>query len=86
MLSVLTLTTRIPWWRPAFSGTVADSYGAGSNQCGSSFYGPAYGGGVNHQGVGVDGSQPSVAAGYPLSIGSASTLGPGLSLGYSWRR
>ena len=24
-----------------FSGTVADSHGAGSNQCGSSFYGPA---------------------------------------------
>ena len=68
---------------PAFSGTVADSYGAGSNQCGSSFYGPAYGGGVSHQGVGAGGSQPSVAAGYPSGIGSASTLGPGLSLGYS---
>ena len=72
---------RIP--APAFSGTVADSYGAGNNQCGSSFYGPAYGGGVGHQGVGASGSQPNVVAGYPSSIGSASTLGPGLSLGYS---
>ena len=41
------------------------------------------GGGVNHQGVGVGGSQPNVAAGYPSSVGSAGTLRPGLSLGYS---
>ena len=69
---------------PTFSGTAVDFHGgAGSNQCGSSFYGPAYGGGVNHQGVGVGVSQPNVAAGYPSSVGSGSNLGPGRSLGYS---
>ena len=52
--------------------------GAGNNQSGSSFYGPA-----SHQGVGAGGRQLNVVAGYPSSIGSASTLGPGLSLGYS---
>ena len=29
-----------------FYGTAADSHGAENNQCGSSFYGPAFGGGV----------------------------------------
>ena len=50
---------------------------------GSSFYGPAYGGGVYHQGVGAGVSQPNVAAGYPASIGHASNPGTGPCLGYS---
>ena len=56
---------------------------AGNNQCGSSFYGPAYGGGVGHQGVGAGVSQPNDAVGYPPSVASGGNLGPGLSLGYS---
>ena len=42
-----------PGGAPGFHGTVADSHGAGNNQCGSSFYGPTEGGGVYHQGVGA---------------------------------
>ena len=37
--------------------------GAENNQCGSSFYGPAFGGGVYNQGVGAGVSQQSVAPG-----------------------
>ena len=70
-----------PGGAPGFSGS-ADAHGTGNNQCGSSFYGPAYGGGVSH-GVGAGISQPSDAAGYPSSIASGGNLGPGLSLGYS---
>ena len=60
------------------SATVTDSHGTGDNQCGSSFYGSAYGGGVYHQGAGVRVSQPNIVAGYPASVGS----GTGPSLGY----
>ena len=67
---------------PGFHGTV-DSHGTGNNQCGSSFYGPAYGGVVYHQGVGVGVSQPNVAAGYPASVGHASNPGTGPCLGNS---
>ena len=45
---------------PMFSGTVVDFQGVGNSQCGSSFYGPAYGGGVNHHGIGVGVSQPNL--------------------------
>ena len=68
---------------PAFSGVAVDSHGIGNNQCGSSFYGPAYGGGVSHYGVGAGVSQPNTAAGYPSSVASGGNLGPGLSPGYS---
>ena len=66
-----------------FYGTVADSHGGEYNQCGSSFYGPAYGGGVYKQGVGAGVSQPNVAPGYPASIGHASNPGAGPCHGYS---
>ena len=49
----------------------------------SSFYGPAYGGGVSHQGVGAGVSESCDATGYPSSVASGGNLGPGLSLGYS---
>ena len=65
------------------SGSAADTHGIGNNQCGSSFYGPAYGGGVSHQGVGAGVSQSCDATGYPSSVASGGNLGPGLSLGYS---
>ena len=38
-----------PGGAPGFYGSAADTHGTGNNQCGSSFYGPAYG---SHQGVG----------------------------------
>ena len=72
-----------PGGAPGFSGSAADAHGTGNNQCGSSFYGPAYGGGVSHQGIGAGVSQHSNATGYPSSVASGSNLGPGLSLGYS---
>ena len=72
-----------PGGAPGFHGGAADAHGAGNNQCGSSFYGPAYGGGVSHQGVGAGVSQSGNAAGYPSSVVSGGSLGPGLSLGYS---
>ena len=59
-----------PGGAPGFSGSAADAHGTGNNQCGSSFYGPAYGGGVSHQGVGAGINQSSDAAGYPSSIAS----------------
>ena len=58
-------------------------YRTGNNQCGSGFYGPAYGDGVNRQGIGAGVSQSSDAAGYPSSVASGGNLGPGRSLGYS---
>ena len=69
-----------PGGAPGFYGSAADTHGTGNNQCGSSFYGPAYG---SHQGVGAGVSQPNDAAGYPSSVASGGNLGPGLSLGYS---
>ena len=64
---------------PTFSGVVVDIQGVGNNQCGSSFYGPAYGGGVDHHGIGVGVRQPNLAAGYPSSVSSTGSL----SLDYS---
>ena len=58
------------------------SHGAENNQCGSSFYGPAFGGGVYKQGIGAGVSQPNVAPGYPASIGHASNPGAGQCHGY----
>ena len=72
-----------PGGAPGFSGSAADAHGTGNNQCGSSFYGPAYGGGVSHQEIGAGVSQYSNATGYPSSVASGGNLGPGLSLGYS---
>ena len=46
-----------PGGAPGFYGSAADSHGAENNQCGSSFYGPAFGGGVHSQGVGAGVSQ-----------------------------
>ena len=68
----------IPRWSTRFSGSAADAHGTGNNQCGSSFYGPAYGGGVSHQEIGAGVSQYSNATGYPSSVASGGNLGPGL--------
>ena len=69
--------------RKGFYGTAADSLGAENNQCGSSFYGPAFGGGVYNQGVGAGVSQQGVAPGYPASVGHASNPGASPCHGYS---
>ena len=63
-----------PGGAPGFHGGAADTHGIGNNQCGSSFYGPAYGGGVSHHGVGAGVGQSCDATGYPSSVASV-TLG-----------
>ena len=62
----------LPWW--GFQGGAADTHGIGNNQCGSSFYGPAYGGGVSHHGVGAGVGQSCDATGYPSSVASGGNL------------
>ena len=76
------LAVQVVWGYPGRAPGFHGTHGAGDNQCGSSFYGPACGGGV-YQGVGAGVSQPNIATGYPASVGHASNPGTGPCLGYS---